>query len=166
PFRSNIRYTLQRVTGIIAFIFLVTHFMHMHHYGAVINPIVGENVGGQFDPEHAAASASAALSPVWLKALYAIGLLACVFHFANGIWTMGITWGVWVTPAAQAKANYLAIAVGLLLAFFGLASIYGLSDERLVKKEKPHGAHLEGAPAPVAPAPPVEAPRGETAAAS
>ena len=26
---------------------------------------------------------------------------------ANGLWTMGITWGVWTSPAAQRRANYV-----------------------------------------------------------
>ena len=25
--------------------------------------------------------------------VYAIGVLASVYHLANGLWTMGITWG-------------------------------------------------------------------------
>ena len=37
--------------------------------------------------------------------LYTIGILSCVFHLANGIWTFGITWGIWVTPAAQKWAQ-------------------------------------------------------------
>ncbi len=34
--------------------------------------------------------------------LYSVGVLSCVFHLANGIWTFGITWGLWITPEAQA----------------------------------------------------------------
>ena len=46
---------------------------------------------------------------------YLAGVLACVFHLANGIWTMGITWGVWTTPAGQRRATYIAAAIGAVL---------------------------------------------------
>jgi succinate dehydrogenase / fumarate reductase cytochrome b subunit len=58
--------------------------------------------------------------------LYAVGILASVFHLANGLWTMGITWGVWTSPAAQRRANWLCTGFGLLLAVVGLAALYGM----------------------------------------
>jgi succinate dehydrogenase / fumarate reductase cytochrome b subunit len=57
--------------------------------------------------------------------LYAVGVLSCVYHLANGIWTMGITWGVWVSPAAQKRADRVCIAFGIALAFVGLSALGG-----------------------------------------
>ena len=57
--------------------------------------------------------------------LYVIGVLSCVFHLANGIWTMGITWGVWVSPAAQKRADRICAAFGIALAVVGLSGIGG-----------------------------------------
>ena len=54
--------------------------------------------------------------------LYAIGVLSCVFHLANGIWTMGITWGVWISPAAQ-RANVVCAVFGVGLAAVGMGGI-------------------------------------------
>jgi succinate dehydrogenase / fumarate reductase cytochrome b subunit len=61
-----------------------------------------------------------------VTALYAIGVLSAVFHFANGLWTLGITWGIWTSPAAMRRANVVSVAVGLALAAAGLGSLAGL----------------------------------------
>ncbi len=134
---SNWRYVLQRVTGVLAFFFIIWHVAHMHKLGSYLNPLFGgkEIIGGQFEPHHHAAStAAAAVGPLWVRLLYALGMFSAVFHLANGIWTAGITWGLWITPAAQRRANYLAVALGLLLAGFGAMSLVALSDPELAKK--------------------------------
>lgn len=127
---SNIRYTLQRVTAWIALVFIAWHVFHMH--GWLHNSYWLENIakplrGGQFNPHYATSSAAAALGPLLVKILYAIGVLACVYHLANGLWTSGITWGLWTTPAAQRRADYVCTAFGVLLAFVGLGALVGMS---------------------------------------
>lgn len=127
---SNVRYTLQRVTAWIALVFIAWHVFHMH--GWIHNEYYLENIarplrGGQFDPHHATSSAAAAFGPLLVKILYAIGVLACVYHLANGLWTSGITWGLWTTPAAQRRADYVCAAFGVLLAFVGVGALFGMS---------------------------------------
>ena len=63
---------------------------------------------------------------MWIEAIYLIGVLASVYHLANGIWTMGITWGVWTSPRARRSANYLAAAVGILLTVVGIGTFAGM----------------------------------------
>ena len=60
--------------------------------------------GAHFRPFNAASTAGLALQSGIVLVLYIIGVLSCVYHLANGIWTMGITWGVWTSPTAQAIA--------------------------------------------------------------
>ena len=70
--------------------------------------------------------------------LYAVGVLSCVFHLANGIWTMGITWGVWTSPAAQRRANWVCSLAGVVLAVVGMSALYGavtVDPVRAVKVE-------------------------------
>jgi succinate dehydrogenase / fumarate reductase cytochrome b subunit len=122
PYASNLRYTAQRVTGIIAFIFIVVHVIQLHHLaGAAF-----KDFGAQFDPEHAASSTAIALKPLWVKIFYAVGMLSCVYHFANGLWTQGITWGLWTSAAAQRRANWVTIIMGLGLATVGLSALVGM----------------------------------------
>ena len=129
-YASNVRYTAQRVTGMIAFFFIVWHVFHMHgwfHFDAWIDNVANRLMGAQFRPYNAASTAGEALqASLIVQVLYAIGILSCVFHLANGIWTMGITWGVWVSPAAQRRANYLCGALGLGLAAVGIGALVGM----------------------------------------
>ena len=121
PYGSNIRYTLQRVTGIFVVApFIIFHLWQMHHLGKPIG-------GGKFDPEHAASSAAIVLDPLLMKIVYTVGVLGAVYHLANGIWTFGITWGIWTSDHAQRRAGYLCAVIGLVVASFGMGSLYGMS---------------------------------------
>ena len=57
---------------------------------------------------------------------YAICVLATVFHFSNGLWTLGITWGLWTSPAAMRRANVISIVIGVGLATAGLGALAGM----------------------------------------
>lgn len=124
---SNVRYVLQRLTGIIAFFYILFHVIHLHHMGAALG-------GGKFDPEYAASSTGAALqAALWVQLVYVIGVLACVYHLCNGIWTWGITWGLWITPAAQRRANVISIVAGIFLATAGMSALWGFTQVNVSK---------------------------------
>jgi len=129
PYESNIRYTLQRVTGVIAFAFILWHVFHMHGWIRTQwwhDTIAGPFGGGKFDPFQAPESVALALrASTLVVAVYVIGVLASVYHFANGIWSMGITWGVWTSPKAQRAAKIPCAAVGVLLAVVGVGAVLG-----------------------------------------
>jgi succinate dehydrogenase / fumarate reductase cytochrome b subunit len=142
PYAKNFRYTLQRATGMIAFAFIVWHVLHMHWMGEAVG-------GGKFDPHHAASSAGTALSlsSVLIPMAYAVGVISCVYHLANGLWTMGITWGVWTSAAAQRRANYVCIAFGLGLGAVGLGALGGFStmDEAQIQADRETEDRMEEA---------------------
>jgi succinate dehydrogenase / fumarate reductase cytochrome b subunit len=127
PYRENWRYTLQRVTGVVAFAFILWHVLHMHGWFRFEwwREYVAEPLGGaQFDPKNAGTTAAAALqASALVAAAYVAGVLASVYHLANGVWTMGITWGVWTSPKAQRRANLPCAAFGVGLAAVGVASV-------------------------------------------
>ncbi len=116
---GNVRYTLQRATGMIAFVFIIWHITQLHWLGTPFG-------GGRFDPHHATSSAAITLRPLLVSMLYAIGILSTVFHFSNGLWTLGITWGIWTSPAAMRRANWISIAIGVLLGGAGLGALGGM----------------------------------------
>jgi succinate dehydrogenase / fumarate reductase, cytochrome b subunit len=129
PLTGNLRYTLQRASGLIAFLFIGWHVFHMHGW---IHTETWESFiapfGANFKPYSATSTAAAAMQQSSLvMAGYAIGVLACVFHLANGVWTMGITWGLWTTPQAQSRANYIALGVGAVLLMIGGAAWSGFA---------------------------------------
>ncbi|MCX7402868.1 MAG: succinate dehydrogenase [Planctomycetia bacterium] len=116
---GNVRYTLQRASAMIAFAFIVWHLIQLHSLGAPLG-------GGAFDPHRATSSAAVALQPTLVVIFYAIGILSVVFHFSNGLWTLGITWGIWTSPAAMRRANWVSIAIGIVLGGAGLGALGGM----------------------------------------
>jgi succinate dehydrogenase / fumarate reductase cytochrome b subunit len=83
----------------------------------------------QFRPYNAASSWAEAMKSLGLlwPLVYFVGVIACVFHLANGIWTAGITWGVWVSPTAQKRATVACTVFGVLLGLAGLSSLVAVT---------------------------------------
>jgi len=122
---GNIRYTFQRITGMIAFVFIMYHLWQMHWLGKGLG-------GGAFRLYDEGGAAAAAVSTAqaikavwWIAPLYAIGVLACVYHLANGIWTSLITWGITIRPRSQLVAGYVCAAFGVVLSLVGLGALTG-----------------------------------------
>jgi len=118
---ANYRYTFQRISGGVAFVFIFFHLWQMHWLGNVFG-------GGMFDPHNAAQTTAAAIRTAYwgvpASLLYGIGVLATVYHLANGIWTALITWGITVGPLSQRYAGYICTVFGVLVGLAGLSSIY------------------------------------------
>jgi succinate dehydrogenase / fumarate reductase cytochrome b subunit len=114
---GNIRYFLQRMTGLVALVFILAHLWHVHWV------IPG---GAEFDAHAAAESAVAAMDRWWVAPVYALGVLSAVFHFANGIWTFLITWGVTISPTAQVRSGYVCAAIGIVLGLLGMGALVRL----------------------------------------
>jgi succinate dehydrogenase / fumarate reductase cytochrome b subunit len=132
PYGSNIRYTLQRATGMIVFAFIVWHVLQMHRLGLLFG-------GGHFDSEAATSSTAITLAPALTRVLYAIGIVSAVYHLSNGLWTQGITWGIWTTQPAMRRAGRACFGFGLVVGFIGLAALYGfctvdVSKAKIVEK--------------------------------
>ncbi len=125
PYSGNMRYFLQRLTAWIALIFIFWHVFEMHGW---IKPVAHRiGYGAEFRHLYATSSSAAILqnSPL-IAALYLIGVVSCCYHFANGLWTAGITWGFWTTAAAQKRANYLCAGFGAVLLAVGMAAFVGM----------------------------------------
>lgn len=125
----NYRYTLQRATGMIAFVFIMIHVFHMHgwiHWDLWMENVVRHIGGGQFRAYNAASTAGEALQSGAMVAIYIIGVLSCVYHLANGMWTMGITWGIRTSPKAQAWAAKFCLVFGVLLAVVSMTALFGI----------------------------------------
>ncbi|MEQ8848284.1 succinate dehydrogenase cytochrome b558 subunit [Botrimarina sp.] len=125
---ANWRYTLQRASGMVALVFILYHVFHMHgwlHFDWWL--AMAEPLGGaKFAPFNAPSTAGAALQNPLIIAFYAVGIVASVFHLANGLWTMGITWGAWTSAAAQRKALYACGVFGFALLAVGLSALVGM----------------------------------------
>jgi succinate dehydrogenase / fumarate reductase cytochrome b subunit len=145
-FASNIRYTLQRATAWIALVFILWHVFHMH--GWFHNELWEEHLlkplgGHQFHWESATSSLAAAMASPLTKIAYLVGVTACIYHFANGLWTMGITWGVWESAAAQRRANWVCGGIGAFVFLVGISAWIGAQRINVIDAEAYETAVLE-----------------------
>ncbi len=115
PYVRNYMYWLQRATGIVAFAFIITH-VYGTRYMSLTQPEVHANLFG-----HMVRTLSNPLQLAW----YIVGVVASVVHFANGLWLMGITWGITVGPRAQRLSTAFCCAVGIVLLALGIPGLFG-----------------------------------------
>jgi succinate dehydrogenase / fumarate reductase cytochrome b subunit len=125
---ANWRYTLQRLTGYFGFLFILYHVATLR-WGWTWLPF-----SSGFDA-HAAASSAAqaiqggadptALGGFLIGALYLLGVLALVYHLANGLWTAAITWGLTISAGAQRRWGFVCTGFGLTLASLGVMAFVG-----------------------------------------
>ncbi|UCF34460.1 MAG: succinate dehydrogenase [Phycisphaerales bacterium] len=136
---GNVRYVLQRWTGIITIFFILTHLWHVHWI------IPG---GAEFNADDAAASVVQAMAAGWTAPIYAIGVLCAVFHFANGIWTFLISWGITVGPRSQMLSGRVCIIIGLILGLLGVAALIRIKTMDLATMpqgaDEAQAAHVAG----------------------
>jgi len=124
---ANIRYTLQRLSGYVGLLFIFYHVATLRW---------GWNLpfSSGFNAEAAASTTALALRggveqlgvpAVVVGAAYLIGVSLLVFHFANGLWTAAITWGLTVSEGAQRRWGYICAAVGVVLMGMAWAATAG-----------------------------------------
>jgi succinate dehydrogenase / fumarate reductase cytochrome b subunit len=124
-YQDNWRYVWQRITGYLAFVFIFMHLASLRW---------GWTFGGlfpTFDPKNAASTLAAHFQQggmgLVMAVFYLVCTLAIVFHFANGLWTAGITWGLTLSQGAMRRWGMACAGVGVLLATAAVLSVYGFS---------------------------------------
>ncbi len=125
PYADNWRYTLQRVTGIIALAFILIHVAHFRWRIEMLGVLMPFYAEGPDGLPLAHATTSLTLQHVGVTIFYLLGALSVVYHFANGLWTMAITWGLTISVAAQRRWGRVCAVVGVALAVFVVGSLIG-----------------------------------------
>ena len=119
------RYALQRLTGYLAVLFIFLHITSLRFGWTYLGLMPS------FDVHHAASSLAIHFQQgqtgLLLAAFYLVCVLAIVFHFANGLWSAAITWGLTVSRASQNRWGYACAALGLGLSTMAVAAIAGYS---------------------------------------
>jgi succinate dehydrogenase / fumarate reductase, cytochrome b subunit len=106
----NWMFRFQRVTGVIVLIFVTWHVWETR-VAAALGTEVNFNM-----------MAEIVENPLALI-LYIIGITATTFHFANGLWSFAVTWGITITPRSQRISTFVTAAVFVALTFVGIRSI-------------------------------------------
>lgn len=105
-FSRNWMYTLQRVTGLLALLFIIYHLWEFR-----VQKAIGATTVSAFYPTLCAHLSSTVGGIPLVGLAYLLGIAACVFHFANGLWGFCASWGITQSRAAQ---RLTAVVFGLL----------------------------------------------------
>lgn len=120
---ANWRFLLQRISGVFL-LFYIGYHVWMTRFRPVVAPELFSSSHGlvTYDYMHGYLTEKLLGVPTWL--VYAVGVTAACFHFANGLWGFLIHWGITVGPRAQRFSAYACAGLGILLLALGLNSLY------------------------------------------
>ncbi len=116
PYPRNWFYTIQRITGMILFLFITFHVLNFR-FGLLPGL---NNLSVAEHPDRAFGIVSGEFRTAWVFAVYLVGITATVWHLANGVWLFAVDWGVVIGERAQRLTGYACIAFGLLLLLVGI----------------------------------------------
>jgi succinate dehydrogenase / fumarate reductase cytochrome b subunit len=114
PWAGNRMYLMQRITGLIAFAYIVQHVWRQRFSGVSL-------------PEHpgaAFAKVQHELANPWFLAIYIVAMITTCWHFSYGIWLFAAKWGITPGERARKRFGYACAGVGSVLCIMGLASVY------------------------------------------
>ncbi|EHB56913.1 succinate dehydrogenase cytochrome b558 subunit [Paenibacillus lactis] len=117
-YERNIRFTVQRITGVITFVFVIWH-MYDTRFQIMIGKITHDDLGAVM---HDIVS-----NPV-LFVLYIIGVVSATFHFANGLWAFLVSWGITVGPRAQRVSTYICMGLFVFMSVLFILAMTGFRN--------------------------------------
>jgi succinate dehydrogenase / fumarate reductase cytochrome b subunit len=109
-FFRNWMFMLQRVSGVITLIFITWHVWETR-----IAAAFGNEVNFQMMQD--------ILSSPFMFVFYVVGIISAIFHFANGLWSFLVSWGITVSPRSQVISTYVTIIIFLALSFVGVTTL-------------------------------------------
>ena len=106
----NWMFILQRVTGVFLVVFIAWHVWETRlaaAFGAEVNFQMMADI----------------LASPFMFVFYVVGVVAAVFHLANGLWSFMVSWGITVTPRAQRISTYVTMGIFVILSFVGIQAL-------------------------------------------
>jgi succinate dehydrogenase / fumarate reductase, cytochrome b subunit len=110
-FFRNWMFLLQRVTGVVTLIFITWHVWETRvaaAFGSEVNFGMMENI----------------LSNPFMFWFYVVGVVSTTFHFANGLWSFLVSWGITVTPRSQVISTYVTVVIFLATSFIFIRTLF------------------------------------------
>ena len=143
-YSANWRYTLQRISGIVALVFIFFHIATLRWRWDILGWYTPFYASAYDAPGLAEAGWSPAIADAvinapmsgpltayalqfstWVALLYLVGTLFTIYHWSNGLWTAAITWGVTTSAAAMKRWGYACLGLFVALFFFFAAAFWG-----------------------------------------
>jgi succinate dehydrogenase / fumarate reductase cytochrome b subunit len=123
----NWTYLLQRITGVILILYIGYHV-----YNTRLAPLVHpDSPLWQHAPDGTPLVSAHYMSRYFAEThlgipviwLYVVGVATAVYHFANGLWNVGIHWGLTISPRAQRLSGMVCGLLGVTLLAAGLMTL-------------------------------------------
>ncbi|WP_088006588.1 succinate dehydrogenase cytochrome b558 subunit [Indiicoccus explosivorum] len=107
----NWAFVLQRYTGVFLVIFIAWH-VYETRWQAALGAEVNFNMMAEI------------LSNPWMVAFYVLGVITATFHFANGIWSFLVSWGITQSPGSQRVATVVTMLFFVVLSVIGVQAVF------------------------------------------
>jgi succinate dehydrogenase / fumarate reductase cytochrome b subunit len=116
PYPRNWFYLIQRITGVILFVFILFHVLNFRF--GLIPGLNRVSVAHHPDKAFDIVAGEFRMVPIFL--IYVVGITSTVWHLANGIWLFLVDWGITIGERAQRLTGYACIGFGVVLLFVGI----------------------------------------------
>ncbi|MED3315439.1 succinate dehydrogenase cytochrome B558 [Bacillus sp. N5-665] len=117
----NWMFVFQRISGIVTLIFISWHVWETR-----IQALLGKEVNYDMMAD--------ILNNPAMFGFYLVGVVSTIFHFANGLWTFCISWGITVSPRSQRISTYVTLAIFLGLSYVGVSALLAFIDPQLANQ--------------------------------
>ncbi len=107
----NWLFVFQRLTGVVTFLFVAYHLWALRLSNLF------------FGTEISFATVSSQMANPLALAAYVVGLLASVFHFAHGLATFSITWGITLGPNSRRVVLAACSGIFVVMSLVGMRAI-------------------------------------------
>ena len=117
----NWMFVFQRISGIVTLIFISWHVWETR-----IQAMLGKEVNYDMMAD--------ILNNPAMFAFYLVGVVSTIFHFANGLWTFCISWGLTASPRSPRISTYVTLAIFLGLSYVGVSALLAFIDPQLANQ--------------------------------
>lgn len=115
----NWMFMLQRVTGVITFVFVVWHVWNTRVQIA-LGTVEQDAIGTQMH--------EIVTNPLFYW-IYIVCVISAVFHFSNGLWSFLVSWGIVVGPRAQRVTTYVTMGIFVVMSIMFILSLNAFLDD-------------------------------------
>jgi succinate dehydrogenase / fumarate reductase cytochrome b subunit len=120
-YRENAYYFWQRVSGVVAFLFLCYHMAST----SVLGSIKGQEAVNYYENWAGRLSEPVFGVPYLVLGVYFVGIVASSYHLSYGLWNFCIRWGITVSETAQRATASFAKFAFLALTLLGSLALFG-----------------------------------------
>ncbi|CAH1209300.1 Succinate dehydrogenase cytochrome b558 subunit [Paenibacillus allorhizoplanae] len=127
----NTMFMLQRVTGVLTFLFIAWHLFETRVQVALGN-VAHEELGNTMH--------EIATNPV-IFTLYLVGIISATFHFTNGLWSFLVSWGITIGPRAQRFSTIITMGLFVLMTVMFIMSLTAFTGTEFSVPVEAHTGH-------------------------